>query len=662
MTGPLGIAIVALFNYESGQATGPGLDLATFLKSPVFNASSSDAPIPAVYGFAHIDNPIIVYRDTATPPPPNIIGTFQIFMAPNIYVVAVACEGEIEAFDATYLDGVDTRDVRFGGGIVTVEYHTGNDAQPASALLLANFPAKWTANDNGAGIAYAVLKLTNNTIAFPGREPKITFDVRGKKVFDPRDSGTRFSPNPALCIRDFATNARYGRGIAAAKIDDTKVSAEATFFENRVSVPSIVVAFTADPATDQLTLASAAPMQFANQVMLSTTGALPAGLAAATVYYWIPVSPTIGKLATTAANAQAGTAIDITTAGTGVHTLTSIFAAATVYMQDSIVTGNLITFSQDLPLDNGDGVQVSSTGVLPQGLSAGVTYYWIRAVTTSAPSTAAGALSARAGRLASSYANALAGVSIALGPGGNTGIMTITHVDQPRYTCNGALDPSANPFQNFADLCSSCRSWFFEAGGMYHLIAQKVAAPSFDLTVDNILGQWLFDLGDPAAHFNRVEASFRNVAMGFQPDIVSSDSATERASDNGKLFTGAIKLPLTTNFYAAQRLAQLERSASRVSMKVACNVHIQGFEAFCGDVVRITHPTPGWINKLFRLARIDLASTDEYRIELSEYADSVYTTGVQAATLMPVRTNLVSMQTQVPVAPPNVSGLEIFTP
>ena len=54
----------------------------------------------------------------------------------------------------------------------------------------------------------------------------------------------------------------------------------------------------------------------------STTTTLPAGLSAATDYFVIVLTANTFKLATSLANALAGTAIDITDAGTGTHTFT----------------------------------------------------------------------------------------------------------------------------------------------------------------------------------------------------------------------------------------------------------------------------------------------------------------------------------------------------
>jgi len=58
------------------------------------------------------------------------------------------------------------------------------------------------------------------------------------------------------------------------------------------------------------------------RVRLTTTTTLPAPLATATDYYVIRLSDTTFSLATTYANSVAGTAINITTTGTGTHTIT----------------------------------------------------------------------------------------------------------------------------------------------------------------------------------------------------------------------------------------------------------------------------------------------------------------------------------------------------
>ncbi len=78
--------------------------------------------------------------------------------------------------------------------------------------------------------------------------------------------------------------------------------------------------FTATAATDVLTVTNGSFAK-GQAVTVSTTGTLPAGLAAATTYY-VAVAGSSIKLSTTLANAIAGTVVDITDAGTGTHTIT----------------------------------------------------------------------------------------------------------------------------------------------------------------------------------------------------------------------------------------------------------------------------------------------------------------------------------------------------
>jgi len=84
--------------------------------------------------------------------------------------------------------------------------------------------------------------------------------------------------------------------------------------------------FTADAGTDICTYTSTANIPsnilVGTRVRLTTTTTLPAPLATGTDYYVIKTSDTTFQLATSYANAVAGTQINITDAGTGTHTIT----------------------------------------------------------------------------------------------------------------------------------------------------------------------------------------------------------------------------------------------------------------------------------------------------------------------------------------------------
>lgn len=96
------------------------------------------------------------------------------------------------------------------GGLVRVKKHLGTWDQPADADLIAATD-KWTDNHRLRGIAYAYVRLRFNQDKFPTGVPNISFLVKGKKVWDPRDgnqsAGDYFSwtwsNNAALCAADY---------------------------------------------------------------------------------------------------------------------------------------------------------------------------------------------------------------------------------------------------------------------------------------------------------------------------------------------------------------------------------------------------------------------------------------------------------------------------
>lgn len=88
-------------------------------------------------------------------------------------------------------------------------------------------------------------------------------------------------------------------------------------------VIELLAASAFNTATDRITIASNADRWFSGaKVRFTTTGTLPGGIAAATDYYINRVSSTEIRLSATLADALAGNIIDITSQGTGTHTMT----------------------------------------------------------------------------------------------------------------------------------------------------------------------------------------------------------------------------------------------------------------------------------------------------------------------------------------------------
>ena len=124
--------------------------------------------------------------------------------------------------------------VTAGEPTIRVIKYLGGPTQTASAYLMGLAPAKWTSNHRLQGLAYCVVTLDLTNQRFQGGIPALTFDVSGRKVFDPRSNATAWSANPALCLRDFLT-APWGYECDASDIDDAYTIAAANACD--VSIP-----------------------------------------------------------------------------------------------------------------------------------------------------------------------------------------------------------------------------------------------------------------------------------------------------------------------------------------------------------------------------------------------------------------------------------------
>lgn len=92
--------------------------------------------------------------------------------------------------------------------------------------------------------------------------------------------------------------------------------------------------FTADDSTDEITV-STNFIYTGHKLRLTTTGTLPGGLNLNTDYFIIYIDSTTLKLATSITNAFAGTAIDITSTGSGTHTWNLYSFTKIMYQQET---------------------------------------------------------------------------------------------------------------------------------------------------------------------------------------------------------------------------------------------------------------------------------------------------------------------------------------
>ena len=532
--GVANLAVQSLIGSNSPSSAQSALSSAQ-AQGILINSQSNVDPIPVIYGRRRVGGTRVFIE---------VSGSSNEYL----HLVLVLSEGPVTAIDNVYLDDVLSTDAKFTG-LLTVTKHLGTPGEAADAALTADVP-KWTSACKLSNCAYLYVKLKYDRNAFSGL-PTITADVRGRTLYDPRDGQTRYSNNPALVLRDYLSNAIYGRGIASSAIDDTSIAAAANACDVRITAPSFSDIFTVSTTTEALTFAQPIPIDTGDGVKVSSTATVPSPLVAGTTYYAIKATDTSYQLATTMANAFAGTAIDLTSAGSGQHTLAQVNYAA--------------------------------------------------------------------------------------------------------YACDGTIDTNQTAYDNVRALLTACRGMLVFSGGKYRLVLDvATTASSFGFTESNITGSWVISQAGKRAKYNRVTAGFYNPAKKWQPDLAMIESTALRATDNGLILEAKIDLPFTANSYRAQNIGQLTLNQSRYGLVVKFSAFQEGLRCEVGDVVPITHTTPGWSAKLFRIMQIEIKDNDEVYVVAREYSASVYTQAVLSPAAVIAQSNLPD-----PFSVPAVSGLTL---
>jgi hypothetical protein len=155
-------------------------------------------------------------------------------------------------------------------------------------------------------------------------------------------------------------------GSLAVELSTASGNPEIRYTLNRavpIAVQGTTGNFTANSATEVLTL-TAHDLKDRDEVQVATTGALPGGLGIGLNYYAKVLSPNTLQLS----RIPGGAPVDLTSNGSGTNSIrrhAAYFTAA---------TSGLLTTTEHRFQDR-DEVQVSSTGTLPTGLSAGTSYY-----------------------------------------------------------------------------------------------------------------------------------------------------------------------------------------------------------------------------------------------------------------------------------------------
>ena len=194
-------AIGDVIGYVLGVDTG----IDDQYKGQLVNKQSNTQKIPVIYG-------------------ERLVGGTRVFVSTGggkknqyLYIALVLSEGEVESIGNVYINDVLSTDSKFNNK-VTIYKYKGSDTQTATSLF-NDANDSWTSAHQLKGVAYLAMRFKYDQDVFSG-VPEVRAVVKGRKVYNPDTGITEWSDNPALCLRDYLTNTRYGKGLPTSAIDD----------------------------------------------------------------------------------------------------------------------------------------------------------------------------------------------------------------------------------------------------------------------------------------------------------------------------------------------------------------------------------------------------------------------------------------------------------
>jgi len=175
-----------------------------------------------------------------------------------------------------------------------IHKHLGTTTQTVDSTLQSDFPVDWDSNHRLQGIAYIYCKLTFSNEIFVGGIPNISCVVKGKKVYNPSTLATAYSANPALCLRDYLTDADLGMGMDTSEIDDASVIAAANVCDGQVQIkPSSPATYENRYECNGQAITSSTPDSIIGQILSSMGGTIAYSGGQVVVYAAAYRAPTV---------------------------------------------------------------------------------------------------------------------------------------------------------------------------------------------------------------------------------------------------------------------------------------------------------------------------------------------------------------------------------
>jgi hypothetical protein len=585
----------------------------------LINKQSNDAQIPVVYGRRKVGITRVFVESS---------GTNNEYL----YVAGVVCEGEIEEIEQIFIDDkrvyfvddldhgvsreVSEDDTNFyhGSSNIQVQAFYGTEDQVASKILTASL--NWTEYHRLRGVCYLAFRFKWNASAFSSI-PDVKVILKGKKVYDPRDTVTKYTQNSSLILLDYLRNSRYGKGLP-----DNAFESDFASFKTSANVADTLIV----PRTITVTPVAGLTKQDFNgvyaynpawfvgkhiqgeQTKITAIDRITTGQFTSDRYFgYINPASTGTYQFQTESDDMSSTYI-----GDDGQTVDELFKEIEANRSAKLIISHPINYS---PIANKN---LTAGGQYPIIIYLGnfkfdgrLSFFW---------GFNGGALSTDLSTIFSNGENVTDEVPAII-----------------KFETNAVLDTNQKVLENVKKLLNPMSALFTYNNGVYKVKIEGTGSAIKTITSNHVVGGAKV-LGERKNNkYNRVIGTFVNPFKNYQNDTVTfppADDAnvesefkhaTMLANDNNSLLEGSFQFPNVTNTYNAEALCEIILRRSRNQLQIQLTLTSEFLELEIGDIVAITYPSGGFDAKPFRVLGLTINEDLTVNVQLFEHQDNFYT-------------------------------------
>lgn len=204
-----------------------------------------------------------------------------------------------------------------------------------------------------------------------------------------------------------------------------------------------------------------------------------------------------------------------------------------------------------------------------------------------------------------------------------------------RLSIDGAISTFDTVKDNIDKICISGGCFFTYAGkdGQFGVVTNRAATTSeknaaFVLDDDNIISKIQINSTELYGIFNSVEVEYPAVNKRDQTDVYYNSTPLAQRNPNEPDNPLSYRLEMVNDRSRVANLSNIDLKQSRLNTIVELEADFSALQINTGEIVKLTAPTYGFNEKLFRAMRITEQESAEgmitVKLLLLEYADSVY--------------------------------------